>query len=267
MNVRFLLALALIAIQFSCKRHKAGKNGSSNLGADSAVKSDPTVLKMNPGIWSSPWWTAKAKVGISSPKLNVNFNLVLRAEKDQKIWFSATAFGLLEVARGLATPDSLLIWDKFNNRCYKGKLNTMGNYLPMSLRLDQLQHFLLGRVFWDHLAASESWQRSDTTLLKGTYENIQYRASVWKDSYLASVNASTSEKELVLNLRNNQFKQQQDQWFPMSRLLIGEEKKPAGIEKSALSMEFTKFEFLIQSPDFQLNIPADCVPVPLTLEP
>lgn len=261
------LVLAFFFVLASCKRHKSGQSGLAKNPADSLAKADPAVLKMNPGTWVTPWWTAKAKVGINSPKLNVSFNLVLRAEKDQKIWFSATAFGLLEVARGLATADSLLIWDKFNNRCYKGRLNSMGNYLPMALRLDQLQHFLLGRVFWDHLAASETWQRNDTTLLKGTYENVQYRASVWKDSYLASVNASTMAQDLVLQLRNNQFKAQQDQWFPLSRQLMGEEKKPEGIEKSALTMEFSKFEFLIQSPDFQLNIPSDCASVPLTAEP
>ncbi|RYG21494.1 MAG: DUF4292 domain-containing protein, partial [Chitinophagaceae bacterium] len=43
-----------------------------------------------------------------------NVTMLIRIEKDKKIWVSVTAIAGIEVARAVITPDSLLLRDNLN---------------------------------------------------------------------------------------------------------------------------------------------------------
>jgi hypothetical protein len=255
---KFILAKLLIftVLPFwSCK--KKGPSQTDDKPQTEAKKNPPALL-MERDPWPLPYWTAKAKINLNHPGMNVSFSMTLRAEKDKQIWFSAQAFGLLEVARCLITQDSMKVWDKFNNRCMLGSHKKIEEFLPVSLGISQLQYFLMGRVFWDSLSFGIKDQRADSLLYKGQNGPFGFEAKVWQKYLLHTARAWDETSKSGLQLVNQNFKQSGNSLIPMNKDLKSSEWKNGKEEKSEVQIEFTKFEFTANKPVFELELPQDC---------
>ena len=255
LHSRILFLATLTIFSFSCKK----KGQSGNADADTLGKSNQTrvpALIMEQDTWPEEFWTAKAKISINHPQMNVSFNMTLRAERNKQIWFSANAFGLMEVARGLVDKDSVRVWDKFNNRCMIGNLSVLQGYVPVPLGLGQLQHFLMGRVFWDSLVAGKMEVKGDSSYVKGQQGGINFSASIWQKYLLHKANATDSQLEV--SLVNQNFKPISNMLIPFEKSLSSSQMENDKMQSSGLKIEFTKFEFLSIKPDFTLELPGDC---------
>jgi len=253
LNLQILLFLGLAVFCLSCK--KKVQNSSAN-NSDKNNQANVPALIMEQDNWPQEFWTAKAKISINHPQMNVSFNMTMRAEKDKQIWFSANAFGLMEVARGLVDKDSVRVWDKFNNRCMVGSLQVLQNYVPVPLALAQLQHFLMGRVFWDSLEAGKMEVKGDSSFVNGQQGTINFRASIWQKYLLHKAKATDSQLEV--SLVNQNFKPVSNILIPFEKELKSNQLDDGKIQSSGLKIEFTKFEFLNVKPDFNLELPKDC---------
>ena len=243
----------MILASFSCKKKtKTSGEGATNSSSESKIP----ALKMVHDNWPQEYWTAKAKININHPGMNVSFNMTLRAEKNKQIWFSANAFGLMEVARGLVDNDSIRVWDKFNNRCLTGDLSALQGYVPITLDQRQLQHFLMGRVFWDSLTGGKIEEKGDSSYLMGSQGGINFKANIWQKYLLHK--AFATDPQFEVSLTNQNFKLISNILIPFEKSLQSNTTEDGKVQASSLKIEFTKFEFLNSKPDFSLELPADC---------
>jgi len=251
--VHIFISIILIVSGISCKK----KNQAAKDATEKSSKSERIpALMMEQDAWPQEFWTAKAKININHPQMNVSFNMTLRVEKDKQIWFSANAFGLIEVARGLVDKDSVRVWDKFNNKCMVGSLNVLQGYVPIPLGLGQLQHFLMGRVFWDSLVAGKIEVRGDSSFMQGSQGGINFNASIWQKYLLHK--AKAMDDLLEVSLVNQNFKPVSNMLIPFEKLLNSNQLENGKMQSSGLKIEFTKFEFIREKPDFTLELPEDC---------
>ena len=253
--LRSSLFLILLASCASMKKKPAETKGSAGGNKAPALQSEWQS-------WPSPWWSAKAKLTLQTEGVSIPLNVSIRAEEGKAIWFSATAFGLLEVARGKMDADSIRILDKMNHRCIRTAVSGFGSLMPLKTDVRQLQHFLMGRVFWDSLETGNSRNRLDTVHLSGVQASVAYRASLLGKYQLLRADAELQSGGAI-QLKNSSF--QEVSGFPVAFKKELSSKIPAG-EKTAeggLKIEFSRFEFLGNAPDMEFSLPDDCSPMEL----
>jgi hypothetical protein len=255
LHIQFLILAGFTIFSFSCKKKEQDISSDSGKTEKNKQARVPALI-MEQDKWPQEFWTAKAKISINHPQMNVSFNMTLRAEKNKQIWFSANAFGLMEVARGLVDKDSVRVWDKFNNRCMIGSLDVLQGYVPIPLGLGQLQHFLMGRVFWDSLVAGKMEVRGDSSFVKGQQGRINFNASIWQKYLLHK--AMATDSQLEVSLVNQNFKPISNTLIPFEKALSSSQMENGKMQTSGLKIEFSKFEFLNTKPDFTLELPEDC---------
>jgi hypothetical protein len=252
--MRFLPILFFLTAALACRQKKPLTPSSGESEKKPAIRTEVQA-------WPSPWWSAKGKVYLQMGGSTIPVNLSLRSEEGNAIWFSASAFGLMEVARGKIDRDSVRILDKFNNRCIRTGLQGLGNYLPVSMGIRQLQHFLMGRVFWDSLEAGNRLVRNDTLRISGMQSGVRYAADILGKFNL--VNAEASLESAGVSLQNRDFRDVSG--FPVafgkevrSSTEIQGQKQEAGFR-----IEYSRFEFLQKAPDLEFSLPGDCTPMEL----
>lgn len=255
--IRTILVATLILLSFSACKRKKGNGGVKTAGkSDSLGRVAP--LKTQWAEWPENFWTAKAKVSLQHPKMNVSFQMSIRCEKNECLWFSAQALGLFEVARGRINKDSMVVFDKINNRCMVGDLSTLENYVPFPMSIGQLQHFLMGRVFWDSLYVDERRVVDDSTFISGSQGDVWYSAAIGKQYFLTRAEAKSEETRAKVLMQNLLFK-------PIGNTLVAHRKEISSSqlvegkpENSNIQIEFTRFEFVNKRPEMDLEIPKGC---------
>lgn len=112
----------------------------------------PEQLSTVPDQWIAYWqrhtsftsFSAKATAHFEGNGQNRDFTANIRIVKDQKIWISVTALGLVEVARALITPDSVLALDRIHKTAYLLPFSEAHKLFPIPLDFASLQSLLVG---------------------------------------------------------------------------------------------------------------------------
>lgn len=249
---RICLGWIFLLFISSCVTNKVVQ--TSGNAAEMSVKSEFQT-------WPGRWWSAKGKITVKVSGANLPLNITMRAEEGKAIWFSASALGLVEVARGLIHEDSLLLLDKMNNRCLRTRISNAGKFLPVNFGIRQLQHFLMGRVFWDSLFSMKSQINADTTHLNGTLGNVGYSASLLAKYQLLRAKADLG-KGNELKLVNEDFRLVSGYPVSFYKEVEGKsEADPEGMLNNRIRLEFNRFEFLQNAPDMEFSLPVDCEPL------
>lgn len=106
----------------------------------------------------APLWNAqtmfttfngKAKVHYEGKGESQDFSVVIRIEKDRKIWVSITGslLGLsLEAARALITPDTIIAIDRIHKEVRILPLSEIGKLLPAQMDFSTLQSLIIGDI-------------------------------------------------------------------------------------------------------------------------
>ncbi len=254
--MRIFVVILLLLFSAACKRKTAGPEKES-----SSIPLKKPAIRSEIQSWPSPWWTAKGKIFVSLAGNNIPVNLTLRAEEGKAIWFSASAFGLMEVARGRLDKDSVRILDKFNNRCLRSGMQGLGTYLPVAMGIKQFQHFLMGRVFWDSLEAGQRNLLGDTIRVKGSQAGVDFSADLLNKFQLLKAFARLGDARI--NLENKDFRQASGFPVAFSKELSSVVESEGKMQEAKIRIEFTRFEFLQQAPDLEFSLPADCSPMEL----
>lgn len=255
MRISGYIGLLLLAVVFSCGKKKDAKPNSA---ITSEKKEQPPAIVSEFIAWPQNYWVAKAKVNLNMHGNSFSVNLTLRAERDKCIWFSANAMGLLEIARGKIDTDSARILDKFHNTCYVGGVDGLGAFLPVPMQLSQLQHFLMGKVFWDSLAAGQKRISGDTSFLAGSQGDASFRARILQKYNLLDANASLSNNDASVSLLNTNFKPVSGFPVAFKKEVQSRIKEDGKLNETQIRIEFTKFEFVAEKPDMDFELPYDC---------
>lgn len=117
----------------------------------------------------------KAQLNINGDENGVTLNL--RIKKDEKIWFSVTALGgALEVARGIISPDSLLLMNRMQKTVIRKPFSYIYNYTNKQVNFSWLQAILTGNTIKDFMVeTSDLKQENGVWVLSGTKESVAYR--------------------------------------------------------------------------------------------
>lgn len=91
-------------------------------------------------------FSGKAKVQYEGKGESHDLSATIRIEKDRKIWVSITALGLLEVARALITPDSIIAIDRIHKEVRMLPFAEAGKVLPAQVDFATLQSLIVGGV-------------------------------------------------------------------------------------------------------------------------
>jgi hypothetical protein len=248
----FLIPVLLV-LGSSCSRKMKPGSEKSKVHHQPSLASD-----VQP--WPTRWWSAKMKISLQNEGTQIPLTLILRAEEGKSIWFSATALGLLEVARGKLDNDSVLIHEKMGNQCIRTAMSGLGPYLPLNLGMKHLQHFLMGRVFWDSLEKAVKNQQSDTVRFSGLQGSVSCLATILNRYQLLDARLELGADARV-NLINKDFRPVSDFPVAFSKEIKSESHMDGKKSEVLIRIEFSRFEFLQDPPDLEFSLPADCIPM------
>lgn len=249
-----MIWLLFLAVTFSCGKKKVAKPS----GDGTVKKEEPPAIVTDFAAWPQRFWTAKAKVHLNMQGNSFTVNLTLRAENDKCIWFSANAMGLLEIARGKIDSDSARLLDKFHNTCYVGGVDGLGAFLPVPMELSQLQHLLMGKVFWDSLTAGQKRISGDTSFLAGNQGDASFQARIFQKYNLLDANVALSNSEASVSLKNTNFKSVSGFPVAFQKEVVSLVKEEGKMNETKVRIEFTRFEFVAEKPDLDFELPSDC---------
>ncbi|GAB1462163.1 DUF4292 domain-containing protein [Pedobacter sp.] len=180
----------------------------------------------------------KADLAIDGNENNVTLNI--RIKKDEKIWFSVTALGgALEAARGVITPDSLLLMNRLQKTILRKPLSYIHDYTNKQVKFAWLQAILTGNTITEFMTEkSELNQENGVWVLKGTAQSLAYRTLF---------NTLLKSTELTLNdaAAAQGLKVSYDKYTPLTNGLFPSQVKIAsavGNKKISVAVEFVKID-------------------------
>ncbi|MBB2145870.1 DUF4292 domain-containing protein [Pedobacter sp. LMG 31464] len=117
----------------------------------------------------------KADLDINGDENNVT--MIIRIQKDKKIWVSVTAIAGIEVARAVITPDSLLLLDRLHKKFTKKPFSYIYNYTNKQINFGLLQSVFSGNTIKDFMVEKSALvQENGVWVLSGTADDLAYRS-------------------------------------------------------------------------------------------
>lgn len=201
LNSRFLSPIALLAILLilGCRGPKHAINTSPpevTPETRTDFKSSKVLSeKLVENEFTYTWLTSKFDAEAIVDGKSTAFNVSVRAKKDSALWMSISPALGIEVARLLATQDSVKFIDRLNSKYFKGDYNYISQLLHTELDFDMLQSLLLGNsVSFDH----------EEEKLKSMIDNKRYLLSTIRKRKLRKVLNENSDlrgkKELIQSI-------------------------------------------------------------------
>lgn len=249
-----LLALAVFAVVACSPKRQIVKAPEARVDTTLATKDTKAEnlsrLKANNLNYTTLSLKAKADLNIAGNENNVNLNI--RIQKDAKIWFSVTALGgAIEAARGIITPDSILLMNRLQKTVLRKPLSYIYSYTNKQVNYTWLQAILSGNTVNDLLVdKSDLKNENGVWQLQGVEQGLAYHLLF-----------NTLQKSKVLNLndaRNGQaLKVAYDAYTPLNQGLFPTRMQinsVAGNKNIDVSLEFTKIE-ANQGLDFPFSVP------------
>ncbi|KQB99538.1 DUF4292 domain-containing protein [Pedobacter sp. Hv1] len=191
----------------------------------------------------------KANLNMDGDEHNVT--MIIRMQKDKKIWVSITAIAGIEVARAVITPDSLLLLDRLQKKYVKKPFNYIHQYANKQLNFGLLQAVLSGNAIPDFMNVnSDLIQESGVWVLSGTNGDLTYRS-------LFNTLLKVAETTLNDAKAGQAFKVTYGKYTPVNSALFPSSLKintMSGAKKINVEIEFTKIESNV-AVEFPFSVP------------
>lgn len=192
----------------------------------------------------------KADLNINGEENSVTINL--RIKKDEKIWFSVTALGgALEVARGIISPDSLLLMNRLQKKVIKKPFSYIHQFTNSQINFGWLQSILVGNTISEFMVEKSGLiQENGVWVLNGTNNSLAYRVLF---------NTLLKPQELTLNdaAAAQGLKVNYDKYTPVGNALFSSVLKMnsvVGAKKMSIAVEFVKIDHNV-AVEFPFTVP------------
>lgn len=205
--------------------------------------------------------TAKAKFSFKNDKQDIdNATINFRVRKDSLIWFSVTAVGF-EVARGMISPQELVVLDKFNKDYYAFTYPELSRRFQFELSYPLLQSLLVGNLLQPRQPDQPIYRVSDSDRLLLRQPGGQMVI----DNYLGEATGRVESLRVVqpatqnaLTLDYAEFKNLEGYLFPFtSRIVLNASPAPGQPRtQTEIGLNHSKVELLKNNPGFPFSIPA-----------
>ena len=263
------LLLGILLTLSACRKSRHNRTKATEVATDSLatdVLVDGVLFdegKANFKIQETDfdYLTAKAKFSFKNDKQDIdNATINFRVRQDSLIWFSVTAVGF-EVARGMISPQELVVMDKFNREYYAFTYPELSRRFQFELSYPLLQALLVGNLPFPRQPDQPIYRLTDPTKLV-LRQPGQYRVV---DTYLdetsgrvESLRVVQSATQNTLSLDYGDFKNLDGNLFPYaSRIVLNASPSPNQPRiQTEIGLNHSKVEFLENTPGFPFSIPA-----------
>lgn len=191
----------------------------------------------------------KASLNIKGEENNVT--MLIRIEKDKKIWVSVTAIAGIEVARAVITPDSLLLRNNLEKTYARKPFSYIYSFTNKQVNFKMLQAVLAGNTIPDFMNInSDLTQENGLWVLSGLTNNLAYRS-------LFNTLLKVSETSLNDARAAQAFKVTYGGYTPLNATLFPSNLKinsMSGVKKIDVEIDFTKMEINVPV-EFPFSVP------------
>lgn len=208
------------------------------------------LLKSKNLLFNTLALKGKANLDVNGEENNVAMNI--RIQKDKKIWVIVTAAGgIIEVARAVITPDSLLLLNKLQKTYTKKPFSYIYQFTNKQINFGLLQAVLSGNTIPDLMTVKSNLiQKDGIWVLNGTNGDLAYQS-------LFNTLLKVSETTLNDAKSAQAFKVIYGNYTPTNNALFPSSLKintMSGAKKINMEIEFTKIETNIPV-EFPFSVP------------
>lgn len=190
----FGILVFILFLSFSCRGPKHAINTVPPAATESRTdfKSSKILSEhLMENEFNYTWLTSKFNAEAIVDGKSTSFNVNVRAKKDSALWMSISPALGIEVARLLATQDSVKFIDRLHSTYFKGDYNYISQLLHTELDFDMLQSLLLGN--------SIEFYREDEKL-KSMIDNKRYLLSTVRKRKLRKVMRDNEDLKIKKDL-------------------------------------------------------------------
>ena len=191
----------------------------------------------------------KASLNVDNDENNVT--MLIRIEKDKKIWVSVTAIAGIEVARAVITPDSLWLRNNLQKTYARKPFSYIYGFTNKQINFKLLQSVFAGNTITDFMKVSSDLnQENGVWVLSGLANNLAYRS-------LFNTLLKVSETSLNDAKAAQAFKVTYGSYTPLNSTLFPSSLKinsMSGVKKIDVAINFTKIDINVPV-DFPFTIP------------
>ena len=191
----------------------------------------------------------KASLNVGNDENNVT--MLIRIEKDKKIWVSVTAIAGIEVARAVITPDSLFLRNNLQKTYARKPFSYIYGFTNKQINFKLLQSVFAGNTIADFMKVSSDLnQENGVWVLSGLTNNLAYRS-------LFNTLLKVSETSLNDAKAAQAFKVTYGSYTPLNSTLFPSSLKinsMSGVKKIDVDINFTKIDINVPV-DFPFTIP------------
>lgn len=198
-------------------------------------------------------FSGKAKMHYSAGGDKQDFTAHIRIEKDKRIWISISAGpgGVVNVARLLITPDSIILVNHLQKDVHRLNIKDANKLMPAPVDFNTMQNFIIGNIL------SKTGSPSDATDFGGTWSmevlgpDITQQVAFNKtDSSMRTLQLHTKDDMVKGMIQYSSYQMKDNRKFSTGRVITISN---AG-EPYYLDMDFNKAEF-DKALDFPFSIP------------
>jgi hypothetical protein len=193
----------------------------------------------------------KGKASLTLKGEENNVTMLIRMEKDKKIWVSVTAIAGIEVARAVITPDSLLLRNNLDKKYARKPFSYIYGFTNKQVDFKLLQSVLAGNTIANFMTVSSDLKQEDGVwVLSGSANNLAYRSLF---NTLLKVNETTlndAKTAQALKVNYGSYTPLNGALFPSSMKI----NSMAGAKKINVEIDFNKIDINVPL-EFPFSIP------------
>ncbi|MES2650795.1 MAG: DUF4292 domain-containing protein [Bacteroidota bacterium] len=242
-----LVLLLFVLAAFGCKPKKIIVAPPVNpVKVDVILDKKPENLSMLRGKdLSFNTLSLKGKASLNVNGNETNVTMLIRMEKDKKIWVSVTAIAGIEVVRAVITPDSLWLRNNIEKTYARKPFSYIYGFTNKQINFKLLQSVFAGNTMTDFMkVSSDLTQENGVWVLSGFSNNLAYR-SVFNT--LLKIN----ETSLNDAKSAQAFKVTYGSYTPLNSALF-----PSSLKINSMSRQ-KKIDVDINFTKIDINIPVD----------
>jgi hypothetical protein len=249
---RFLL-LGLVLVAVGCKPKKIIVAPPINPAKVEVVPdkkpANLSMLKSKDLSFNTLSLKGKANLTVGGEENNVT--MLIRIEKDKKIWVSVTAIAGIEVARAVITPDSLLLRNNLQKTYARKPFSYIYGFTNKQINFKLLQAVFAGNTMPDFMnVSSDLIQQNGVWVLSGLTNNLAYRS-------LFNTLLKVNETSLNDAKAAQAFKVTYGDYTPLNSSLFPSSLKinsMSGTKKINVDIDFTKIDINVPV-EFPFSVP------------